>query len=128
MKRTNDHPAGMPELDEQLKHVFDRFVFVKETLAKGRGWNITHAALATLITRFEYCSAVEEALMRIHDYPDCEGHRKEHADLRRILRSMEKASLTTGLTEQMIGSAFAATLKHHLTQDRRYYRYQPQAR
>ena len=128
MKRTNHHSTGIAELDVQLGHVFDRFVFVKDTMARGGGWNDTHAALATLITRFEFCSAVEEAVMRIHDYPESDSHRKEHAKLLLSLHDMERAALTTGLTEEMIGAAFAATMKHHLTQDRRYARYQPQAR
>ncbi|MCX7140227.1 MAG: hypothetical protein NT123_03835 [Proteobacteria bacterium] len=128
MKRPNEHSVEIPELDEQHKHVFERFVFVKDTLANGGGWNDTHAALATLITRFEFCSSVEEALMQIHDYPDCECHKKEHAELLQNLHAMEKATLTTGLTEKMIGTAFAATMKHHLTQDRRYARFLPQVR
>ncbi len=128
MQLAKDYSARMPELDEQHKHVFDRFVFVKDTVARGSGWNITHAALATLITRFEYCSAVEEALMQIHDYPECEDHKKEHADLLLNLHEMERATLTSGLTEKMVGAAFAAAMKHHLTQDRRYARYLPQAR
>jgi hemerythrin-like metal-binding protein len=126
MKRPNDYLVEIPELDQQHKHVFERFVFVKNTLAKGCGWNATHVALATLITRFEFCSAMEEALMQIHDYPDCEGHKKEHADLLQNLHAMQKATLTTGLTEKMIGTAFAAAMRHHLTQDRRYARFLPQ--
>jgi uncharacterized membrane protein YsdA (DUF1294 family) len=43
------------------------------------------------------------------------------------MRAMERATLTSGLTEGMIGTAFAATMKHHLTQDRRYARTLPQA-
>lgn len=128
MKWTDDCSVGIPELDERHQDVFERFALVKETMAKGGGWNDMHSALATLIKRFEFCSAVEEALMRIHHYPGCEGHKQEHAELLLGLRAMEKATLTTGLTEKMIGTTFAATLKHHLTQDRPYVRYLPQAR
>jgi hypothetical protein len=48
-------------------------------------------------------------------------------DLRSSLEAMEKANLTSGLTEKMIRAAFAATMQHHLTQDRHYVRYLPQA-
>jgi hemerythrin len=123
-----DHSVAIPELDEQHEKVFECFVFVKETMAEGGDWNHLHSALVTLIQRFEFCSAVEEALMRIHDYPECEGHRQEHADLLQTLRAMEKAALSNGLTEKMIGSAFAKAMKHHLMQDRRFARFLPQLR
>ncbi len=127
MKRTYSDSVGIPELDEHHKHMFERLVFVKETMAKGGGWNDMHSALAILIKDFEFCFAVEEALMRIHDYPERERHKKEHLDLLQSLHAMEKAALTTGLTEKMIGTAFAATMKHHLTQDRRNACYLPHA-
>ena len=115
--------VGIPELEEQHKRVFERFVLLKEIVAKGGGWNDLHSALATLIKDAEFCSALEEALMRIHDYQERERHTKEHGDLMRSLHAMEKTALTTGLTEEMMGTAFAATVKHHRTQDRRHARY-----
>jgi len=127
MKWIDDCAVGIPELDKRHNDMFERFVFVKDIMAGGAGWNDVHSALATLIKDFAFCSAVEEALMRIHDYPGYEVHKQEHADLLQSLRAMEKAVLTTGLTEEMIGTAFAATMKHHLTQDRRYSRYLPRA-
>ena len=126
MKTTYGHTTAVPELDRQHKQLFERFVFVKETLARGGGWNDQHAALQTLIRQFEFCSSLEETLMQIQHYPEREDHRKEHADLLRVMHAMEKAALTTGLTEDMIGTGFAATMKHHLTQDRRYARCLPQ--
>lgn len=125
MKCMDDRSAGIPVLDEQHLDVFECFVFVKRTMARGGGWNDTHLALEALIKSFEFCAAVEESLMRIHDYPGYEGHRKEHVDLLLGLREMEKANLSTELTEKMIGSAFASTLKHHLAQDRSCARYLP---
>jgi hemerythrin-like metal-binding protein len=127
MKSAYGHTTAVPELDRQHRQLFERFLFVKETMARGGGWNDQHAALQTLIRRFEFCTSLEEALMQIQHYPECEGHRDEHADLLRIMRAMERATLTSGLTEGMIGTAFAATMKHHLTQDRRYARTLPQA-
>jgi len=40
---------------------------------------------------------------------------------------MAWATLANGLTDEIIGSVFAAMMKHHLTQDRRYARCLPQA-
>jgi hemerythrin len=128
MSWTGDFSAGIRELGEQHKGLFERLVFVKETMAKGAGWNEMQAALLSLITRFESCFAVEETLMRIHGYPGCELHAQEHVGLLLRLRAMETANLTSGLTEKMIGTAFATTMRHHLTQDRPYARYLPQAR
>jgi hemerythrin-like metal-binding protein len=128
MKRTDGCALRIPELDEQHKLVFERFVLVKESMAKGRGWNEMHLALATLIKSFEFCAAVEEALMRIHGFPGGERHKREHVELLESLHELERANLTTGVTEKMIGSTFASTMKHHLTQDRGYARYLPQLR
>jgi hemerythrin-like metal-binding protein len=128
MKRTNRRLLDIPVLDEEHKRVFERFVLVKETMAKGKGWDDLHLALANLIKSFELCAGVEEALMRIHAYPGSERHKKEHADLLLRFQDMEKANLTTGLTEEMIGSTFASTMKHHLTQDWPCARYLPRLR
>lgn len=120
MNWTQDCSVGIPELEAQHKRVFDRFVLLKEMLAKGGGWNDLHSALAALIKDFEFCSALEEALMSIHEYGEREHHMKDHLDLMKCLRAMEKTTLTSGLTEKIIGAAFAATMKHHLLEDRRY--------
>ena len=123
MEWPNDCSVGIPVLDEQHYHVRERFECVKETMARGEGWNDLHLALTTLIERFELCVAVEEALMRIHGYPESERHRKEHADLLLCLRRLEKANLSNGLTGKMIGVAFASMMGHHLTEDRRHARH-----
>ena len=125
MKRTYNGSVGIPELGERHNHLFERFVLVKDTLVDGVSWNDMHSALAMLIKDLEFCFALEEALMRIHDYPECERHMEEHAELLQSVRVMEKAALTNGLTDKMIGTAFAATMKHHLVQDRRYARSLP---
>jgi len=125
MKWTYDGAIGIPELGERHKHMFERFVLVKDTMVEGGNWNDMHSALAILIKDLEFCFAVEEALMRIHDYPECERHMEEHVELLQSLHAMEKAALTNGLTDKMIGTAFAATMKHHLVQDRRYARSVP---
>ena len=125
MKSADNRSVGISELERRHQRLFERFVLVKETMAKGRGWDAMHSALATLIDCFKSCFAMEEALMRIHDCAERKGHEQEHADLLQMIHAMEVANLSTGLTEQMIGMAFAATMKHHLTQDRSYARCLP---
>jgi len=126
MRCVDRYSVGIPALGEEHNRVFERFVCVKQAMAKGSDWNDIHLAVASLIKSFEFCAALEEALMRIHDYPGREHHEQEHADLLQSLHALEKANLTTGLTQKMIGSTFASTMKHHLTQDRRCARYLPQ--
>ena len=123
MKWEYQGSLGVPELDERLNRAFERFALVKRTQAEGGCWNDVHFELATLSAELELCFTVEEALMRIHDYPDRERHSQEHAELLQSVQALERATLTTGLTGKMIGAAFAATMGHHLTQDRRYVRH-----
>jgi len=118
MKWINDRSAGMPMLEEQNRQLLDRFASVKEALDKGGGWNAVHFSIVALIKNFESCAAVEESLMWFHYYPGCAHHKKEHEELLLSLREMQRANLTTGLTKQLIAAAVAATMKHHLTQDR----------
>ena len=128
MKWEYQDSLGVPELDERLSRVFERFASVKKTQAEGGCWNEVHFEIATLSSELELCFTLEEALMRIHDYPDCERHKEEHAELLQGVQALERATLTTGLTGAMIGTAFAAAMGHHLTQDRRYVRYLPKGR
>lgn len=123
MKWAHQELLGIPELDERYQRVFARFATVKQTQAEGRCWNDVHFELASLNRDLEICFSVEEALMRIHDCPELEEHRQEHAELLENVHALERASLTTGLTEKLISAAFAATMGHHLTQDRRQVRY-----
>ena len=125
MKPADGCSGELPGLGEHQKKVFERLVLVKETMAKGGGYGDMHFALATLIKSFEYCAAVEEALMLRHGYPGYEPHKKQHVDLLSSLRALETMNLSTGLTEKMIGAAFASMMRHHLTQDRPYARYLP---
>lgn len=128
MKWEYQGSLGVPELDERLNRAFERFASVKRTLAEGGCWNELHSELATLNAELAFCFAVEEALMRIHDYPDGERHREEHAELLRSVQALERATLTNGLTAKKLGEAFAAAIGHHLTHDRRHARHLPKAK
>ena len=127
MNGSYDSSVGVPELDERHNSLFERFASIRSILAEGRGWNDIHSELVILIRDAELCFAVEEVLMRIHQFPDLESHIAEHAGLLESLRELEKANLSNGLTGSMLGSALAATMAHHLTQNRRYRRYLPKA-
>lgn len=127
MKTTYDGSVGVPELDERHKRLFERFALIKNILAEGGGWNEIHAELVILVKDLEFCFAVEEALMRIHQFPDFDSHITEHAGLLQTFRELERANLSNGLTANMLGAALAATMVHHLTQNRRYTRYLPKA-
>ncbi len=122
-----DGSVGIPELDERHKRLFERFAFIKNILVEGGGWNDIHSELAVLIKDLESCFAVEEVLMRIHEFPDVDSHIREHFGLLQTIREMEKANLSNELTANMLGAALAATMVHHLTQNRRYTRYLPKA-
>ena len=120
MKVAYKETLGIPELDERFFRVFGHFDSVKKAQTEEGSWNDIHFELATLNRDLEICFSVEEALMRIHDCPDSDEHRLEHAELLKGVHALERASLTTGLTEKMVGSAYAATMAHHLTKDRRH--------
>lgn len=128
MKWEYQDSVGIPELDVRLDRVFQRFASVKENQAEGGCWNEVYSELATLKAELEFCFAVEEALMRIHDYPDGERHRNEHAELLQGVLALERAALTNALTGKMIGTFIAAAVGHHLTQDRRHGRRLPKAK
>ncbi len=125
MRCTYDGSEGIPELDERRRLMLVRLAFLRKTLAEGGNWNDMHSALSMLVKDFEICFTVEEVLMRIHDYPEYDRHKNDHADLLRSLHTLERAILTNGLTEQMIGDAFEAMINHHLIQDWRCNRYLP---
>ena len=111
---------GIPELDERFTRAFAHFDAVKKAQTEEGSWNDIHFEIATLNRDLEICFSVEEALMRIHDCPGSDEHRREHLELLESVHALERASLTTGLTEKMVGSAYAATMAHHLTRDRRH--------
>ena len=120
MNASYEASLGIPELDERFARVFGHFNAVKKAQTEEGSWNDIHFELATLNRDLEICFSVEEALMRIHDCPGADEHRREHIELLDSVHALERASLTTGLTEKMVGASYAATMAHHLTQDRRH--------
>ena len=84
-------PGGGGEI---LVDAVRRRVAQKKAQTEEGSWNDIHFELATLNRDLEICFSVEEALMRIHDCPGADEHRREHIELLDSVHALERASLT----------------------------------
>jgi hemerythrin len=66
--------TGIEEIDEQHKVMFEVINRLEHAVSSEDKWSAVHFALVELTATCAFHFAVEEALMRLHDYPDLGAH------------------------------------------------------
>lgn len=114
---------GIHEIDLQHRVLFDVVARLELAISSDDKWSAVHFALVELTNFVNIHFAVEEALLRLHDYPDMEAHVAEHrkfcADLAEIkghsIRkdiSAEMTALVKNWLVSHIGGADRAYVQH----------------
>ena len=70
--------TGIQEIDEQHETLFDTLETLENVVEAGDGWSAAYFALSELVQFTRTHFALEEALMRLHNYTDIEKHIPEH--------------------------------------------------
>ena len=102
MEWTKDLSVGIHELDEQHKTLVECVSAIEQSVSQGERWSEVHSTLVRLRNFTEMHFAVEESLMRIHEYPGLDEHANEHRGFSDSLVALQEASLKTDVRLEMI--------------------------
>jgi len=93
-----------------------------DAIHKRRGNTVVHEILDRLIEYTRIHFVVEESLMRILDYPEYEGHKKQHEGLlRHVSELSEKAEVgNTAIGFELMHFLKIWLTKHIMESDKRY--------
>jgi hemerythrin len=98
---TKDLLTGIYELDVQHHVIFDIVARLDSTIGTDDKWSTVHFALVELSNFVQVHFAVEEALLRLHDYPDLSAHVAEHRTFSAKLAEIKQHSIRQDVSVQM---------------------------
>jgi hemerythrin-like metal-binding protein len=90
------------EIDRQHRSLFDCLTRLEDAHEKQQGWSQIHFAIIELKNYIKEHFTVEEALLRLCQYPLLEPHIAEHRDFEKNVLRIEKESLGEDVAREMI--------------------------
>lgn len=120
MKWSKEFSVGIHEIDEHHRTLWECIASLEEAVIGRERWSAVHSALIRLAEFARIHFAVEESLMRIHDYPGLEEHIHEHWQFSEALKSLKKKALTADVSQEMIDFIRGWLDEHVITSDKRY--------
>lgn len=96
------YSVGIQELDEQHRKLVEYVSAIEQSVGQGQRWATVHSDLVRLTSFAEMHFAVEETLMRIHDYPHLDEHVNEHRRFADRVRALQERSLKTAVSRDMV--------------------------
>jgi hemerythrin-like metal-binding protein len=93
--------TGIHELDLQHQIIFDIVARLDSTISTDEKWSTVHFALVELSNFVQVHFAVEEALLRLHDYPALDAHIAEHRTFSAKLAEIKQHSIRQDVSVQM---------------------------
>ena len=102
MEWKHEYAIGIEEIDDQHLRLTEGISRVEQAVDQAEGWSAVHGALGRLASLAVTHFAVEESLMRIHDFPQLEDHADQHKRFYADLIALQERSLTTDLTPKRV--------------------------
>lgn len=93
--------TGIQEIDQQHQVLFDVVARLELAVSTEDKWSAVHFALLELENFVNIHFAVEEALLRLHGYPDLEAHIADHRKFSAALMEIEKRSIREDVSADM---------------------------
>jgi len=98
---TDNLITGIHEIDLQHQVLFDIVARLEQAVTRDDKWSAVHSALVDLTSYVSVHFAVEEALMRLHDYPGLEAHVADHKMFSTVLTEIKKHSICEDVSAEM---------------------------
>ena len=109
---------GILERDDQHKTLIRSFGAIEEAIKQGQAWSTVYFSLADLREFARFHFTCEEALMRLHGFPDVPLHAAEHAHFCSVLAEVEKDHIRRPIEKGMIESLRMWLINHIAVSDR----------
>ena len=95
--------TGIQEIDAQHQVLFDVIARLERAVTSEEKWSAVHFAIVELAGYVNIHFAVEEALMRLHAYPNLEAHIEQHRTFSVNLADIEAHSIRHDVSARMLG-------------------------
>ncbi|MCF8149970.1 MAG: bacteriohemerythrin [Burkholderiaceae bacterium] len=112
--------TGIHEIDQQHQVLFDVAARFDQAVTSEDKWSAVHYALVELTNFANIHFAVEEALLRLHDYPDLEAHIAEHRKFSLELAEIKAHSIRDDVSAKMADMVRKWLIEHIGGHDRAY--------
>lgn len=93
--------TGIKEIDEQHQVMFEVIARLEQAVSAEDKWSAVHFALVELNSYVTIHFTVEEALMRLHDYPKLDAHIASHRAFSAALADIKNHSIRDDVSEAM---------------------------
>ena len=101
MEWNKDYRVGIRDIDDQHQAIAQCIASIKQALTQSDPRS-AHAGLVCLADLAQAHFALEESLMRIHDFPRLEEHADDHKRFSVHLRTLQERFLTTDVFHDRI--------------------------
>jgi hemerythrin len=120
---TDNLLTGIHEIDQQHQVLFDVLAQLEQAVTTEDKWSAVHFALVELNSFVKVHFAVEEALMRLHGYPDLEAHIAAHRAFTADLVEIKQHSIRKDVSTEMTAMLHAWLVHHIGVVDKAYVPY-----
>lgn len=125
MQWSEDLLTHIEEIDRQHKTLFDCLARLESAHNEKERWSILHYAIIELKNFVQVHFSVEEALLRLFDYPLLSAHIDEHRGFAQSLADIEKKTLEQhdDVSDEMIALLRRWLVEHIGKSDHQYVPY-----
>jgi len=120
---TDNLLTGIHEIDQQHQVLFDIVARLEQAVTSDDKWSAVHFALVELNSFVNVHFAVEEALMRLHGYPDLEAHIAAHRAFSVDLLEIKQHSIREDVSSEMLNMLKSWLVSHIGVVDKAYVPY-----
>ncbi|MDZ4254217.1 MAG: bacteriohemerythrin [Sulfuritalea sp.] len=102
MSWTDSLLTGIDEIDEQHQVLFDVLARLELAVSTEDKWSAVHFAIVELTNFMNIHFAVEEALLRLHGYPELDAHIAAHRAFSADLATIKQHSIRQDVSDEMM--------------------------
>jgi hemerythrin-like metal-binding protein len=123
MQWKDEYSVGITEIDDQHKGVIEQITVINAAIDNREGWSDVFFKLEKLRDHARFHFALEESLMRMHDYPKQAEHAELHKHFLEKLDQLQMTTLSRQVTMNTINYVSNWYTEHMKTQDKEFVRY-----
>lgn len=94
--------TGISEIDAQHMTLFDLLTRLEAAIGTSSSWAAVHFALVELTDYVRIHFTVEEALMRLHDYPELDQHIAQHHEFVSVLARLKREAILSDIGHEVV--------------------------
>ena len=102
MSWTDSLLTGIDEIDAQHQVLFDVLARLELAVSTEDKWSAVHFAIVELTNFMNIHFAVEEALLRLHGYPELDAHIAAHRAFSADLAEIKQHSIRQDVSDEMM--------------------------